>query len=280
MMSNPETVETNATQAPVRVAGVGSTSLHSLITGSGTESTVLGISSHAVWLLAEDRVIVVSTSDATRLPNGVHLGTGSDDAPFDSVRHGATADIGFGRIMLQDLSVEVKRWWDPRPALAPVTANQLASAIEGLPSDVPEIDPIPLATALRARSAGGILHSARSLLGKGPGLTPEGDDYLAGALAATRLLAEAMGREQIIAMIAGISVPLAQLADARTTTFSAALIHSALRGQVAEPAGALLRALTGRGDIAAAHLGLVRVGHTSGPALAAGMVLGAQSLIH
>ena len=278
-MTNPETVATETTQAPVRVAGVASTPLYGLITGSGVEATVLGISSHAVWLLVDDRVIVVSTSDATRLPNGVHLASGSDQPLFDSIRHGGTADIGFGRVMLEGLSVEVKRWWDPRPALAPVTAAELASAIAGLPNDVPEIDANPLATALRARSAGGILHSARSLLGKGPGLTPEGDDYLAGALAATRLLAEAMGLERIIAMIAGISVPMARLADVRTTTFSAALIHSALRGQVAEPAGALLRALTGRGDVAAAHLGLIRVGHTSGPALAAGMVLGAQSLI-
>ena len=98
-------------------------------------------------------------------------------------------------------------------------------------------------------------------------------------MAATRLLAEALGWERVISMVAGISIPMAELAAARTTTFSAALIQSALRGHVAEPAGALLRALSGRGDVAGSHLSLIRVGHTSGPALAAGIVLGAQSLV-
>ncbi|MCP3993907.1 MAG: DUF2877 domain-containing protein [bacterium] len=261
------------------MSGVASTALYSLITSSGAKARVLGTSSHAVWLDAGDRVLVVTTSDATRLPNGIQLAAGSTESLFDSIVHDGDAEIGFGRVMFEGLSVAVGRWWDPRPVLAPITEAELASTIEGLPNDVPDIDSGPLAAALRARSAGGVLHSARALLGKGPGLTPEGDDFIAGALAATRLLAEAMRRERTIAMVAGISVPLARLAEVRTTAFSASLIQSALRGQVAEPAGSLLRAMTGRGDVAAAHLGLIRVGHTSGPALAAGMVLGAQSLI-
>jgi hypothetical protein len=195
------------------------------------------------------------------------------------VHHGATIEVGHGRIMLEGLSVSVSRWWDPRPSLASITSSALGRAISGLPSEVPDIDPLPLRTALVAGSAGGILQSARLLLGRGPGLTPESDDYLAGALAATRLLGEALGRDRTTAMMAGVSVPLAKLADARTTSFSASLVQAALRGQVAEPVGLLLRAFTGRGDVAASHESLLRVGHSSGPALAAGLVMGAQSLI-
>lgn len=81
-------------------------------------------------------------------------------------------------------------------------------------------------------------------------------------------------------MLDAVANPLAELAEARTTAFSAALIQYALRGQVAAPAGSLLRAFAGRGDVAPSHRVLMRVGHSSGPALAAGLVLGAQSLIH
>jgi hypothetical protein len=278
-MTVPETLSPVQPSAPVRVSGVASTALRGRVRGSGTEAEVLGTSSHAVWLHAGDDVVVVSSGDATRLPNGIQIGAASTEQPFAGIEHGSTAAIGHGRIMLDGLAVEVTRWWDPHPALSPVRPAELLEACRGLPREVPGIEATTLRIGLEARSAGGVLHAARSLLGYGPGLTPEGDDYLAGALAATRLLGEALGFERSVALIAGASVPLARLAEARTTAFSAALIRCALRGQVAQPAGALLRALTGRGDVAAGHLALIRVGHTSGPALAAGIALGAYSLL-
>lgn len=187
--------------------------------------------------------------------------------------------IGHGTITVDGISVAAARWWDPRPALARVSPAELTARLDGLPSDVPGIDTPSLRRALEARSAGGILHTARSLLGGGPGLTPEGDDVLLGTLVATRLLGEAARIDGTGALISGISAPLVELARARTTAFSAALLEMAMRGQVVESAGALLRALTGRGKIAAAHLDLIRLGHTSGPAIAAGIVLGARALI-
>lgn len=278
-MTGPETLSSRRPATPVRVSGVASTTLHGLVRGSGTEAEVLGSSSHAMWLRTGDDVVVVCTGDATRLPNGIQIGPVSTEQPFSRIEHGSTAAIGDGRIVLDGLTVEAARWWDPRPALSPIRPAALLEACRNLPREVPGIEATTLRIGLEARSAGGILHAARSLLGYGPGLTPEGDDYLAGALAATRLLGEALGFERPVALVAGVSVPLARLAEARTTTFSAALIRCALRGQVTEPAGALLRALTGRGDVAAGHLALVRVGHTSGPALAAGIALGAYSLL-
>ena len=80
-------------------------------------------------------------------------------------------------------------------------------------------------------------------------------------------------------MLDSITGPLVRLASTRTTAFSAALIRHAVDGRVAAPAGSLLRALTGRGDGVASHRDLIHVGHTSGPALAAGMILGARSLL-
>ena len=262
----------------MRMPGVASTALLGLLDGPGTAASVLGTSRHAVWLAANNDVIVVSTADTTRLPNGVQISTRSQEDPFRLISHGESASVGHRSLILETVAVNVTRWWDPRPVLVSTDPEHLITAVADLPDSVTHIDPAPLRSALQTRSAAGIVAASHSLLGKGPGLTPEGDDYLAGALAATYLLGEALGREQISALIDSISTPLARLAAERTTSLSAALIRCALRGYVAEPAGALLRALTGRGDVTHSHLRLAQVGHSSGPALAAGVVLGARSI--
>jgi hypothetical protein len=110
-------------------------------------------------------------------------------------------------------------------------------------------------------------------------LTPEGDDVLAGSLAAIRTLGTALGSRRALAMLDASEAALADAANDRTTAFSAALIRCAARGEVAAPAGTFLRALAGRGHVGSSHRDLSRVGHTSGPALAAGIVLGAQTLV-
>ncbi len=278
-MMTAREVEAHPTPAPPRVAGVASTAIHGLLSVPGTKATVLGTSGHAVWLLVNGDVVVVSTSDATRLPNGVQIAANSADDVLRMVHHGADVEIGLSRIMLEGLTVNVARWWDPRPVLRKISVSALATAIEGLPSEVPDVASQQLRAALSSASPPALLAAAKPLLGRGPGLTPEGDDYLAGALAATRLLGNAVDSKTSTTLLASVAVHIARLADVRTTTFSAALIHNALRAQVVAPAASLLRAVTGRGDVAPAHRVLSKVGHSSGPALAAGIVLGAQALI-
>lgn len=271
--TKPQQVET-----PKRVAGLASIAIHGLVTVPRT-AEVLGTSGHAVWLLVENSVVVVSTSDATRLPNSVEIAATADENLFQSVQHGAPVEVGWGRVMLENLAVSVARWWDPRPPLPEIAVEDLASAIAGLPSTVAAVESERLHAALSLCSPTSLLAAAKPLIGKGEGLTPEADDYLAGALASTRLLSEALNHRPGTVMLDRTARLIARLADARTTTFSAALLQHALRGQVAAPAGALLRAFAGRGDVAATHQDLVKIGHSSGPALAAGMVLGAQSIV-
>lgn len=259
--------------------GVASTAIRDVLSDPQTPATVLGTASHAVWLLVDGEVVVASTRDATRLPNGVEIGAEAAADAFRTVQHGASVAVGLGQLLFEGLTIDVVRWWDPRPALQRTSARQLAAAIAGLPATVPDVDSRPLATALSEGSPPAILAAAESLIGWGPGLTPEGDDYLAGALAATRTLGDALERTDTAAMLDSIAGPLTRLAQTRTTTFSAALINHAVAGRVAAPAGSLLRALTGRGDVASSHRDLTHVGHTSGPALAAGMILGAHSLL-
>ena len=264
---------------PVRVPAVASLALKRLFSPGDVNATVLGASSHAVWLLAGGEVVVVSTRDATRLPNSVEVAARSGAGLFDSVTHGESVVVGRNALEFGSFIVELVRWWDPRPALPSASISDVASAIRGLPHTVPAINSGVLRSALAAGSPDHLVGASAGLLGRGPGLTPEGDDVLAGALAAIRTLGTALGSRPALAMLDASQAALVDAANDRTTTFSAALISCAARGEVAAPAGIFLRALAGRGHVGSSHRDLLRVGHTSGPALAAGIVLGALSLI-
>jgi hypothetical protein len=258
---------------------VASLALRHLFSTDDVNASVLGASSHAVWLHARGEVVVVSTRDATRLPNSVEIAATSGAGLLDSVADGASIVVGTGSLAFDSLVVDLVRWWDPRPALPRTTSDDLGVATAGLPCSVPGIDSGPLRSALAVTSPEDLVDASVTLLGQGPGLTPEGDDVLAGALAAVRTLGTALGARPALDMLDEAEGTLVDAANSRTTTFSAALIRCALQGEVAAPAGGLLRALAGRGDVDSNHRDLLRVGHTSGPALAVGIVLGAQSLI-
>ena len=106
------------------------------------------------------------------------------------------------------------------------------------------------------------------LAGRGPGLTPSGDDVLAGILLAC-------------ATDSARRVALGRLArTARTTTLSRAYLRWAAAGQSIQPAHALLDAAgSGDGDaMVRAAQSLAAVGATSGRALTAGLALAATEL--
>jgi hypothetical protein len=119
-----------------------------------------------------------------------------------------------------------------------------------------------LAEGLRRRDAAGALVTAvAAVAGRGPGLTPSGDDVLVGilhAMTAWPVLAEPAGGPPVRRRIAAAASPL-------TTRISAAYLRTAAEGWAAEPWHALIAALD-RTDAAldAAVAALVRVGETSG----------------
>lgn len=272
-------VRARPTSVPVRVPAVASRALKRLLSEGAVNASVLGVSSHALWLDAAGEVVVVTTRDATRLPNGVEIASTSEARLLEVVTHGASVVIEPDALDFGGLVVDVVRWWDPRLVLPRTTNEDLVAAIDGLPHSVPGLDARPLASALADRSSGELIGVSMALLGRGPGLTPEGDDLLAGSLAATRTLGTALDSSSALTMLDAAEDSLLTAAERRTTAFSAALIRRAIHGEVAAPAGGFLRALAGRGDIDVHHRDLLRVGHTSGPALAAGIVLGVRSLI-
>ncbi len=111
-----------------------------------------------------------------------------------------------------------------------------------------------------------------SLAGLGPGLTPAGDDFLAGVLLALALTQEHRADAEL-SEIAGL---LLETAAPRTHEISAAYLRAAHAGETSEPWHALIRALSAgnTGDAAAAAETVMRFGETSGADMLAGFLVG------
>jgi hypothetical protein len=151
--------------------------------------------------------------------------------------------------------------WDPavpRPAAGREEVAELAGWIAARA----EIPRIPLEDA------------AVRLLGRGAGLTPEGDDVLCGAALGVRALAPAAGlapaREEALA-----AALCPEDARARTSALSATLLALARAGAGPEP---VQRLLAGPGR-ATAWADLARLGASTGLAVGAGIGLAARYLV-
>ena len=118
--------------------------------------------------------------------------------------------------------------------------------------------------------AGRLEELAARVGGRGPGLTPSGDDLLAGVLVVARLLGGPAAGPRLDAVAAGVA----------TTEIARAFLAWAARGQCIAPVHDWLAAMaSGRpGELAAAHRSLVAVGASSGAHLAAGLALAVSQL--
>src|SRR5260370_13795935 len=89
--------------------------------------------------------------------------------------------------------------------------------------------------------------AASLLVGSGPGLTPSGDDVLAGFLVG----AAAFGLD-----VAALREAVADLAPGRTTALSAALLWHAVRGECIDEVAAGTAGLTRQGRAGPQHVGM------------------------
>jgi hypothetical protein len=120
-----------------------------------------------------------------------------------------------------------------------------------------------LLDAVATRDPAAAERAAGELLGRGPGLTPEGDDWLAGCAATVATWGDAAGwavgpRRR---WLGALCPPDARR---RTTALSATLLELAVTGQVVEPVGRVLE-LT-ESSVGNAPARLLCVGHSSGRA--------------
>ena len=264
------------TAAPASLPAAASRGVQFLLEGPLKPGVLLGVSSNAAWLQAGGHVLVLTGHDAVHLPNGVIVAE-----PTEAVRSqtGDRCMVGDGRLELGGVHASIVRWWDPRPALEPVSPEVVAVRCEVAGRRFDGVDDGGLGRSLQSKDPAAVRHSMCALLGKGEGLTPEGDDVLTGMLAGLRLLGPATGRPGADGMLAELAPIVLTEAPFRTTALSAALLRHAVAGEVADPVAALLQFLAGRGEVGEAVEGLRSMGNTSGLAMGTGTLLAADFLV-
>lgn len=252
----PPSPPSAATLPAGRVAGVGSPALRSRLAGPPASGTVVHAGDHAVYARFPDGVVGVVARSAVHVPAAISTTL----LRLPTIPVGAPAALGDGTLRVGPLTVGVDRLVATDvPALAdPVAAGCLLADV--LPDLAVVRRQLP-ATALDDLAAGDPA-AVLPLVGRGDGLTPVGDDVLAGWLVTAR----AAGRPTS-AMAAAVAA-----AAERTTDLSATLLAHAADGAAIPPFRALLLALAAGAGAGTAAAALAAVGHTSG----AGMLLGAS----
>ena len=229
--------------------------LRGLLTGPARPAVLRGVFRTALYVDVDGEVVAVVTADALRLPCALVLAAHSSSTPFAGIRRGGTATVGDGAVFAGDQRFVVRRWWHPRRARTVHPGPGLATRSGALAALLPP-PPFP-------RNGDGL--APAGLVGLGPGLTPAGDDFLA-ALLLTLTAAPSAARQ-----LDRIATTTASLLP-RTTALSATLIRHAAAGRGIPQVLDLVDAVTGAGDLEAAALRLLGVGHSSGPALAHGVL--------
>jgi len=268
------------------------------------EGVVLGAGTTAAWVDLDGFVIAITTREVPLLPNAIAVAASSGALVGARASTGGVARLALGRVGLGSVQVTwdpaAPPGWDPTVPVPSGATRQAVGArgaalLRALGAEgeahvvvrhvVRELGRIGLATAADPEGAAGLTWlfrgiwerdpepaaaAARALLGRGPGLTPEGDDLLAAVAGTVAVLGPAtgMGRSFRRSVLAALVAP----APARTTALSATLLELAADGLLAEPAGRLLD-LSPAGERAwpAALARLRRLGHGSGRAYATGI---------
>ncbi|MBJ7604224.1 MAG: DUF2877 domain-containing protein [Candidatus Dormibacteraeota bacterium] len=225
-------------------------------------------------------VVALTTAGVPLLPNAIRLA--AREADLAGAAQGNRVRFEPGLIQADGLSVywdaEQPPLWEPRlsrpypgdrlKVLARAQAlGELASAID---LELLAAEPSAQAAAgfwqaIAAEHGTAAAQAARELIGRGPGLTPEGDDLVAGTVATFLAWAPAFGRGMPPLWLSQLlSVDLRR----RTTAISATLLELALDGCVAEPLTTVLDVGSTDDRWRGAWAQLLRLGHSTGRALA------------
>jgi hypothetical protein len=276
------------------------------VAGQETRGVVRGVVRTAAYIELGAFVVALTARGVPLMPNGVAVTERPTADAWPAV--GAPARLAPGRLEAGGRSVA---WaadrppvWDPTVRAADADAGALrrrAAAVLRARGIEATADATALAsrlvaggleTAAARAGRGGIALLLRSvaerdaqaaaragdlLIGRGSGLTPEGDDLLAGAAVVVATQSPAVGWT---AMERGAWLRAVRRPALRrlTTPLSATLLELATAGKVVEPVHGLLD-LSDAGDRrwpGALHR-LERIGHSTGPAYAA--AVGAAALM-
>jgi hypothetical protein len=277
----------------------------------GWSGEVLAVHPRSCYLLDEEgSIYAVVQEDLGKGPLSLVIASSPFPQPFQHLAVGDTVKTT-GDVLLVSDSLDVglakAELWDPKPYVAFGGAEAMQQSLaalhqaatkfapetslavllpylaeDELPRSLQKVTHFPrshalmggLADSLGDRNRRGLKVVTSSLAGLGPGLTPAGDDFLAGVLLA---LAEQRQQDAELGEIADL---LLETAAPRTHEISAAYLKTAHDGEAHERWHGLLGALAA-GDTAAigeaAH-GVAQVGETSGADMLAGFLTAMQAV--
>lgn len=246
-----------------------STVLLPVVSGPSLAGRLLGTSPAGLYMSFDtgrpvdgQAVIALLPTSSVRLPLAMIA-----SAPLPVVQPRDAIVVGDGALRVGEHVWRIVRWFDPHPSgfrrPRPLALAEAAETLWNLGDGeigLPVLQAWDAATALAA----GDPEPCRELLGAGPGLTPAGDDVVAGAMAACALAGEGPHAHEMEMLVARARIA--------TTALSAALLSCAARGEVVPEAAELLRVLGSGSAVVPALKRLRGVGSTSGTALAIGLV--------
>ncbi len=261
---------------------------HAALARSRGQARVLARLSASTYLTAGDEIVWLGAVGSELHPRAV-LAAAAPPVEDDIVRLAAGALIpwqpparSLERASAERLAVGWRHLADGAAALGPVggfgalvTGAPLAFPLDGARGAA-----AALADACARDDAVDGAAAAIALLGLGGGLTPSGDDFVGGALFARGLLGTARYTDAAAWRRAGQVV--CRAARERTHPISAALLGDLVGGRGWAPLHELVAALAAgaRTPAEAAARRLVRLGHTSGWDLLAGLGAGLGGLLN
>ncbi len=263
-----------------------SSAVELVLVGPARPAEVIAATPHATYLEVADpdrTLVCLASASAVRVPCAVVL---ESKAMPPQVPVGTIARVGGGSVSIGDDTIgsttfRAQRWWrPPRPrGLGAAPPARLANAVGWLTGRV--ADPLDatgraaVAELVATLSAGDRPDAAvQRLLGRGTGLTPTGDDVLAGALVTLQALGSPAA--------ATLGRAVRAYAPGATTTVSAGLLRHAADGTCIPQLHDLLTTVSGPAAEEAlprAAGALLAVGHCSGAGLLHG-VLVAVAIAH
>ena len=270
----------------------------------------------AVNVAIDGTMLSLLSSELPRMPNGVRLSSVMLEELLRGLGPGMEVLVGDGGLLIPgcnfSLCLPEAPPWEPRPdiegyswqcetvaqhvrllALYLVDRPQrgglaalvgqllLGQAVQEMPLARMALPRLRLLErTAKEQNIAGVEEATRGLAGLGPGLTPAGDDVLAGfaavmALLSARISADGTSRSHVAEVIAAVARP-------RTTVLSGVLLEYAARGEVAEQLGEVLLALALPAEESEAVLQaaekLLAFGGTSGGDTLLGVLFGLRAL--
>jgi hypothetical protein len=277
----PQTTTLRAETLPSPLAG---------LAGAAGRGIVLAAFDRSLYLDLDGQVVALASSELSRGPIVITL---RHPGAIPAVNTGAPVRLHGGRLHVGPVEVDLRdaTVWDPTllpPAGATARSAARSVVIDELLAAAPDES---IADLLGTRRDGGAPHSlllaslskglgaidawlsgrldaasasaivGREVAGRGPGLTPSGDDLLVGIMLGVGVLPGAAG----VCSVQDVRDVLASAAMPRTTRISGAYLDAARHGWASEPWHALVRALVGQPEhVRGAARRLLGIGETSG----------------